>query len=823
MKVCPKCFTEAPDSTRFCPNCGEGIPATDSDEQGMTGRIIANNFLMQEMVGEGAMGSIYKAEQTTLGKTVCIKVLHRHLSGDKTLSKRFHREARAASRIKHPNAINIIDFGTAEDGTHYIAMDFIDGQDLAGVLKKDFPLEPARILHFIDQICSALDDAHAQGIIHRDLKPENVMVEDRRHHKDFVTVLDFGIAKIKDPDSPETFHTMAGIVCGTPEYMSPEQARGEPLDARSDIYSLGVIVYQLSTGKLPFTADTPIGVVTKHLTQEPRRPREVLPSVHPVMEQFILRLMCKDKEKRPDSWMAVKDLIGEVGGAIKNDPDALAQTAPMSRPTPDELDDAVEPGKGPSTSPYSEVGELTDAEEIMFKPGMGTGAKVFLWLMVLAVLGTGGWFAYDRFVLNPSVEPETEEAAKKTKEEAQQAQQEAESKQDPVAQNDEVTAAEKAEQERLRKEKEAADAAHREKENQKKFTRIAELSGELLAYQLAYAENDRMLAMRLEDWKKRDNQEKVKVFEEVAQECTAGKERVKKLLDKVKTGQLGEVEPKMALEGERVAALKNRASMLLSEEMPQLSGQEDQSEEKLAELTQQITGSRQELAGLAGKLDLKKVEWLKTPDKAKQKEIDDLFKAIESLDKDYESIVSRLSQENVGQMAVEYGRSLGKRDVLVPQLEAALTEKVGPTSAELKKKAEEDKKKAEERKKKDEEKRRKAEELAKKKAAEEAKKKAEEDKKNNTEGKAAKKAKSKELAALGDQAMSQGSYAKAIMYYKQALKQYASASLYKKLGKTYNSKGDYANGAKYLRKYLKAMKGKLSPTKVKLIERQIRE
>src|SRR5207249_3389429 len=153
---------------------------------------------------------------------------------DPTLSKRFHREARAASRLNHPNCISIIDFGQAENGALFIAMEFVDGVDLAELLFRQHPLGTERVLRILKQVCQALDEAHAQTIIHRDLKPENIMIEERRTERDFVKVLDFGIAKLQDPqrDVKVSFQTVAGVVCGTPEYMSPEQARGEQLDPR---------------------------------------------------------------------------------------------------------------------------------------------------------------------------------------------------------------------------------------------------------------------------------------------------------------------------------------------------------------------------------------------------------------------------------------------------------------------------------------------------------------------------------------------------------------------------------------------------------------
>ena len=312
LKTCPTCQTECATETKFCPNCGEGISEVEPSEDGdsLTGKVIAGNFRLGEVIGTGAMGAIYKAEQLSLGKTVAIKLLHRHLLSDPTLIKRFHREARAASRFKHANAIDVIDFGQAENGALFIAMEYVHGRDLADVIHADWPLDYPRLIKILQHVCLALDEAHAVGIIHRDLKPENIMLEDRRTEKDFVKVLDFGIAKIQDPhsdpgDSKQGWQTVAGVVCGTPEYMAPEQARGEVLDARADIYSLGIIVFQMLTGKMPFTGDSPIAVVTQHLTEPVPKPSDLRPDVDPGFEKLVIQLLQKNREDRPTTAMEV--------------------------------------------------------------------------------------------------------------------------------------------------------------------------------------------------------------------------------------------------------------------------------------------------------------------------------------------------------------------------------------------------------------------------------------------------------------------------------------------------------------------------------------
>ncbi len=813
MKVCSKCFSEAPDETRFCPNCGEALPAEDGEEpKGLIGRTIAGKFLILSAVGEGAMGSIYKAEQTTLSKMVCIKVLHPHLSGDRTISKRFHREARAASRIKHPNAINIIDFGTAEDGTHYIAMDFIDGQDLAHLIKGQFPIETERAFYMTDQVCSALDDAHAQGVIHRDLKPENIMVEDRRRQKDFVTVLDFGIAKITDPsgESADTFHTMAGIVCGTPEYMSPEQARGESLDARSDIYSLGVIMYHMFTGKLPFTADTPIGVVTKHLTQEPVKPREIRTDLHPAVEKLILRLMAKDREVRPASCHEVKDVVEEVRQVIAAG-DGLDQTAPMARPTPDELGQSAE--KRLSTSPYTKE---IDEDELLpaGKPRAG------LWITLVAIVAVctlAGLYFYGPLGSLGKGDVTSEQAAAGDGDVIEG------SSDNPSTEQPGKGGTESAG-------KTPAKSGMTPEEMLKLAGQMAAYSRNLGEYQVEYAQNDRMLAMRLEEWKKRENAEKVAELEKAKQACAAGRKRVTKLQETVETGNLAGADEAIAKEAKLVKELNTTVEALLAEELPALAGQEDLAGKKVEELTSQISASRKELADHLASLDEKKAAWAETPESKPLEELEALQASLRTLDGEYGELLTGLTEETVSKSGIQYGKRLGKHDVYKDQVVAALARKVGPTRAELEKKAAAEKHLHAEKQKRDEEKRKRDEERRKEREAREAKDNAVEAKRLAKEkaaaekaAKEAKKAKAKEFEKLGDEAKGQGSYAKAIAYYKQSSKLRSSAGLHKKLGKTYNSKGDYTNGAKHLRKYLFIMGSKLSPSARKLIESQIRD
>jgi serine/threonine-protein kinase len=279
-------------------------------EDVLLGRVIAGKYHIEDLLGEGAMGRVYRARQTVLDKPIAIKVLHRHLTGESRIEKRFHREARAASRLSHPNSLQILDFGSTEDGMLYIAMELLDGEDLQTVLDHDFPLSPARLGSILIPVLRAVEEAHRAGIIHRDLKPENIVVLSDRSGREHVKVCDFGIAKILDGEDGQSI-TVDGFVCGTPQYMAPEQARGEAIDHRSDIYAAGVMLYQMLTGTVPFTGDNALGIITKHLMEEPVPPRRRRPDlgIPAALEEVCLRAMKKNPAERYPSAAEMADAL----------------------------------------------------------------------------------------------------------------------------------------------------------------------------------------------------------------------------------------------------------------------------------------------------------------------------------------------------------------------------------------------------------------------------------------------------------------------------------------------------------------------------------
>ncbi len=300
-------------------------------QETLVGRTIAGKYLIQSFVGGGAMGAVFRASQTALDKRIAIKVMHPDLAKEATFALRFHREAKAASRLDHPNSMRVVDFGEEPDGLLYIAMEYLEGRDLYKVIREDWPLSPARVVSVLSQALAALAVAHDMGVIHRDLKPENIMIlaarDDEGHEVDQVKVCDFGIAKLVDLDHDEgeggaarsergPRATAQGTTIGTPEYMSPEQAQSKPLDARSDIYSMGVILYQLLTGRVPFDGDSAFAVVVKHITEQPVAPRTLYAGVHPELEAVCLKALEKSPEGR---FGSAREMRAALRGAVMGD------------------------------------------------------------------------------------------------------------------------------------------------------------------------------------------------------------------------------------------------------------------------------------------------------------------------------------------------------------------------------------------------------------------------------------------------------------------------------------------------------------------------
>ncbi len=302
-------------------SCGTALPETADAPDPLVGRVIADKYELLEIIGEGSMGSVYGAHQIDLDREVAVKVLHTHVAADPKVAKRFHREARTASRLSHPNSLQIFDFGREDEGpVLYIIMELLDGPDLLELMEDEFPLSPRRIANLVGGVLRALEEAHDLGVIHRDLKPENIMVVEDHQGREHVKVCDFGIAKLVEAEGSAI--TVTGFVCGTPEYMAPEQARGEALDARADLYAIGCLLYYLMTRTVPFSGGSALGTITKHLTEpvEPpgrRKPELYIPRA---MERVCMKSLSKDPDRRYRT-------AGEMREALDNAVDALGELA----------------------------------------------------------------------------------------------------------------------------------------------------------------------------------------------------------------------------------------------------------------------------------------------------------------------------------------------------------------------------------------------------------------------------------------------------------------------------------------------------------------
>jgi len=297
----------------------------------LLGTVLAGRYRIEQLLGKGGMGAVYRAEHVHMRKAVAVKVLHKEMTAFPEIVARFEREAVAAGRIEHPHVVSASDFGQLDDGSFYLALEFIEGHSLAKLVDTQGPLEPERALRIARQIAEALQAAHGVGIVHRDLKPDNVMLIAKDGDPDYVKVLDFGIAKIKvEGAGDQPALTQIGTVFGTPEYMSPEQARGDTVDARADLYTVGVILFEMLSGRSPFKDDDLVVVLTRHLTADP----PPLPAgIDPAIVELVLLLLKKSPAERVQSAAELIERIDAILGVSSASPGFAGTTpsGPMSR------------------------------------------------------------------------------------------------------------------------------------------------------------------------------------------------------------------------------------------------------------------------------------------------------------------------------------------------------------------------------------------------------------------------------------------------------------------------------------------------------------
>ncbi|MGM0575238.1 MAG: serine/threonine-protein kinase [Myxococcota bacterium] len=296
------------------------------EDDGNTQRVIAHKYLVTDKLGQGGCGTVYAAHQQLVDRKVVVKVIRPDLTSDQEMVDRFLLEARAASRVVHPNVVVIHDFGYSDDGTAYLVMEHVEGWMLGDALRSDGRLPWRRAVHIMRQVAEALAEAHARHVVHRDVKPANIMLTRRGTDPDFVKVLDFGIAKLRDAADQKL--TATGTVLGTPSYMAPEQLEGKEVGPATDQYALGAVLYQMLVGRVPFRGDTMANLITKHLTETPEPPGQVAPDagLPPALEAVVLRCLAKNPSERFEDMAALVAALDAV--AAKGDSPASGTSKP---------------------------------------------------------------------------------------------------------------------------------------------------------------------------------------------------------------------------------------------------------------------------------------------------------------------------------------------------------------------------------------------------------------------------------------------------------------------------------------------------------------
>ena len=356
----------------------------------MVQRILDQRYELEELIGGGGMADVYKARDCLLNRPVAVKILHEEFKQDKEFVDKFQREAQAAARLSHPNIVNIYDVGVA-DGDHYIVMEYVPGRTLKDRIRQEGHLSVSESLRVAREIAEALAHAHANNLVHCDIKPHNILMMADGHAK----VADFGIARAVT----ESTMTYSGNVIGSVHYFSPEQAKGTMITPKSDVYSLGVVLYEMLTGKLPFTGDNPVSIAVKHLQEEPVPVRQIDPAIPPVVEAIVSKAMSKDPAMRPTSAELVQD-ISQAERMLMAGSQPMPQMAPMAQdpdatqvlPRVQPTQQPIPPRRAPQDEGYEE--DEPEKEKSIFK-----SKKFIAGLLVVLLAGffVGAFMSYGKF------------------------------------------------------------------------------------------------------------------------------------------------------------------------------------------------------------------------------------------------------------------------------------------------------------------------------------------------------------------------------------------------------------------------------------------
>ena len=351
----------------------------------MIGTILNGRYEIEELIGTGGMADVYRATDNLLGRTVAVKILHPQYAKDPVFIQRFRQEAQAAGNLSQPNVVNVYDWGV-EGEVYYLVMEYVEGQDLKDIILQGGPLLPERAVEIALAICAALEAAHAQGIVHRDIKPQNIFVTNDGRIK----VMDFGIAR----SAGGTAMTQTGTIMGTAQYISPEQAQGRTADPRSDLYSLGVVIYEMLTGKVPFDGENPVSIAYKHVREDPLPPSMVNPDISPELEAVVMKALAKNPENR---YQSTVEMRADLERCLEGTP---VHATPVLPPAVAAGDTRVYPANAAAGEPKR--------------------SWMWLWILVIVLLvagiGVGAWaiFRDSGGVKVPDVVGQTTEAATKT-------------------------------------------------------------------------------------------------------------------------------------------------------------------------------------------------------------------------------------------------------------------------------------------------------------------------------------------------------------------------------------------------------------------------